>query len=203
MHPDVDVVAVAVQLPHHDELVTAALNAGKHVFCEWPLAVDARHAEQLRDLARHQRVHHMVGLQGRRNPAVHYVRDLVTQGYVGEVLGATLTQSTPMFWARNCRRVWPGRRTRAAGEPADRRRRSRARHLASLPGRVPRGLGNQGYANTPGEVAGTGETVEVSAPDQVLVKGMLESGALASAHFQGGAPHGSGARLRSREVRVP
>ncbi len=79
-HPDVDVVAVAVQLPHHDELVTAALDAGKHVFCEWPLAVDARHAEQLRDLARHQRVHHMVGLQGRRNPAVNYVRDLVTQG---------------------------------------------------------------------------------------------------------------------------
>src|SRR6201986_4621938 len=35
--PDIDVVAVTVKVPHHREVVTAALEAGKHVYCEWPL----------------------------------------------------------------------------------------------------------------------------------------------------------------------
>src|SRR5207245_5093283 len=35
--PNVDVVAVTVKVPHHLELATAALEAGKAVYCEWPL----------------------------------------------------------------------------------------------------------------------------------------------------------------------
>src|SRR5438876_11028047 len=38
--PDVDVVAVTVKVPHHRELVSAALAAGKAVYCEWPLGRD-------------------------------------------------------------------------------------------------------------------------------------------------------------------
>ena len=34
--PSVDLVVVTVKVPHHLELVTAAIDAGKHVFCEWP-----------------------------------------------------------------------------------------------------------------------------------------------------------------------
>jgi predicted dehydrogenase len=44
--PGVDVVAVTVKVPHHRELVAAALDAGKAVYCEWPLGRDlddARH----------------------------------------------------------------------------------------------------------------------------------------------------------------
>jgi predicted dehydrogenase len=37
-HPDVDVVAVSVRVPSHREVVLAAAGAGKHVYCEWPLA---------------------------------------------------------------------------------------------------------------------------------------------------------------------
>src|SRR3989442_6407447 len=38
--PEVDVVAVTVKVPHHRELVSAALAAGKAVYCEWPLGRD-------------------------------------------------------------------------------------------------------------------------------------------------------------------
>src|SRR5947208_9408489 len=37
---DVDVVAVTVKVPHHSELVSAALRARKAVSCEWPLGRD-------------------------------------------------------------------------------------------------------------------------------------------------------------------
>jgi predicted dehydrogenase len=35
--PDVDVVVATVKVPAHVELVRTALEAGKHVYCEWPL----------------------------------------------------------------------------------------------------------------------------------------------------------------------
>src|SRR5436190_11043941 len=38
--PDVDVVAVTVKVPHHREFVSAALAAGKAVYCEWPPGSD-------------------------------------------------------------------------------------------------------------------------------------------------------------------
>jgi predicted dehydrogenase len=36
-HPGIDVGAVTVKVPHHREFVSAALAAGKAVYCEWPL----------------------------------------------------------------------------------------------------------------------------------------------------------------------
>src|SRR5216683_2919049 len=35
--PEIDIVVVTVKVPHHLELVKAAFDAGKHVYCEWPL----------------------------------------------------------------------------------------------------------------------------------------------------------------------
>src|SRR6266480_3582561 len=53
--PDVDVVAITVRVPHHFELATAALDAGKAVYCEWPLGNGLKEAEQLAALAKKQR----------------------------------------------------------------------------------------------------------------------------------------------------
>ncbi|MFO1193633.1 MAG: Gfo/Idh/MocA family oxidoreductase [Rhodoferax sp.] len=50
--PDVDIVAVTVKVPHHRELVKSAIDAGKHVYCEWPLGNGLAEAEELAALAR-------------------------------------------------------------------------------------------------------------------------------------------------------
>src|SRR6267378_778058 len=49
---DVDVVAITVKVPYHLELATAALNAGKAVYCEWPLGNGLKEAETLAALAK-------------------------------------------------------------------------------------------------------------------------------------------------------
>src|SRR5437870_6321813 len=89
----VDLVAVTVKVPYHLELATAALNASKAVYCEWPLGNGLNEAETLAALAKNQGVLAVAGLQARSAPAVAYVRDLVAQGYVGEVLSTTLVGS--------------------------------------------------------------------------------------------------------------
>src|SRR5207244_7548532 len=55
--PDIDVVAVTVKAPHHRELVSAALAAGKAVYCEWPLGRHHDDARALATLAPKQGVH--------------------------------------------------------------------------------------------------------------------------------------------------
>src|SRR5206468_1209199 len=91
--PSVDVVAVTVKVPHHLELATAALEAGKAVYCEWPLGNGLKEAKTLAALAKKQGVLAVVGLQARSAPAVAYVRVLIKQGYIGEVLSTTLIGS--------------------------------------------------------------------------------------------------------------
>lgn len=46
-HPGVDVVVVAVKVPHHRELISAAIDAGKTVYAEWPLALNLAEATEL------------------------------------------------------------------------------------------------------------------------------------------------------------
>jgi predicted dehydrogenase len=88
--PDVDLVAVTVKVPHHRELVSAALVAGKAVYCEWPLGRDLDEARAMTALAAAQGVRTVVGLQARQAPAIEFVRDLIRDGYVGEVLSTTM-----------------------------------------------------------------------------------------------------------------
>src|SRR2546427_6961431 len=88
--PDIDVVAVTVKAPHHRELVSAALAAGKAVYCEWPLGRDLDDARAMAALATERGVRTVVGLQARQAPAVEFVQQLLADGYVGEVLSTTM-----------------------------------------------------------------------------------------------------------------
>src|SRR3989440_7885664 len=75
--PDIDVVAVTVKVPHHRELVMAALTAGKAVYCEWPLGRDLDDARAMAALAAEQGARTVVGLQGRQAPAIGLVQELL------------------------------------------------------------------------------------------------------------------------------
>jgi predicted dehydrogenase len=88
--PDIDVVAVTVKAPHHRELVSAALAAGKAVYCEWPLGRDLDDARSMAALAAERGVRTVVGLQARQAPAIGFVQELLSGGYVGEVLSTTM-----------------------------------------------------------------------------------------------------------------
>src|SRR5258705_10452065 len=90
---DVDLVVVTVKLPHHHRLVGEALAAGKLVMCEWPLGVDAGQTADLAARAAGAGLGTLIGLQARMAPSIRYARDLVAQGYVGEVLATTLVGS--------------------------------------------------------------------------------------------------------------
>src|SRR2546423_2405337 len=58
----VDLVAITVKVPYHLELATAALEAGKAVYCEWPLGNGLNEAETLAALAKKQGVLAVAGL---------------------------------------------------------------------------------------------------------------------------------------------
>jgi len=66
--PAVDLVAVTVKVPHHKALVDAALDAGKMIYCEWPLGNGLAEAEAMASRARSIGVRTAVGLQARSSP---------------------------------------------------------------------------------------------------------------------------------------
>src|SRR5438132_1609890 len=88
--PDIDVVAVTVKVPNHRQLVSAALAAGKAVYCEWPLGRDAGDARAMAALAAGQGVRTAAGLQARHAPAIEFARQLLRDGYAGEILSTTM-----------------------------------------------------------------------------------------------------------------
>src|SRR3954464_14057339 len=76
--PDVDVVAVTVKVPHHRQLVSAALAAGKAVYCEWPLGRDLDDARAMATDAAEHRIRTAVGLQARQAPAIEFIQLLLS-----------------------------------------------------------------------------------------------------------------------------
>ncbi len=95
--PDIDLVAVCTRVPDHRDLVLAALTAGKHVYCEWPLGRSVAEAEEMAAAAHAAGVHAAVGLQLRASPAVRRVREVVAAGSLGRILSVSASSSTAGF----------------------------------------------------------------------------------------------------------
>ena len=80
---DVQLIDVCTPSHTHFDLAWAALEAGKHVLCEKPVAYDFRDTLRARDLARSKHLKTKVGLTFRYSPAMRYMRELVAEGFVG------------------------------------------------------------------------------------------------------------------------
>src|ERR1700716_2031944 len=188
---DIDVVAVTVKAPHHRELVSAALAAGKAVYCEWPLGRDLGDARAMAALAAEQGVRTAVGLHARQSPAIEFVQELLSDGYVGEVLSTTMVGlSIPgavvvqpnayMLDKANGANVL----TIAIGHSLD--------ALSYLLGEFA-GLSAVSDLRRPLiTIEETRERIVKTAPDQIAVIGTLTSGALASVHVREAVAGGTG-----------
>src|SRR2546428_6396907 len=82
--PDIDVVAVTVKAPLHRELVSAALAAGKAVYCEWPLGRDLEDARAMAAVAAEQGGRTVGGVQARQAPAIEVVQERSEERRGGE-----------------------------------------------------------------------------------------------------------------------
>jgi len=189
--PDIDVVAVTVKVPHHRELVSAALAAGKAVYCEWPLGRDLDEARAMAALAAGQGVSTVVGLQARRAPAIGFVQELLGDGYVGEVLSTTMVGlSVPgdvvgqpnayMLDKANGANVL----TIAVGHSLD--------ILNYVLGEFTDLSAVSDLRRPLITIDETGERIVKTAPDQIAVIGTLTSGATASVHVREAVAGGTG-----------
>ncbi len=188
-HPDVDLVTVSVKVPDHYPPVMAAIEAGKHVYCEWPLGRDTAEAMRMLDAAERKGVRHAVGLQGQMSPAINYVKDLVAGGYVGRVLTATMFGCAPN-WGASIDRAYQADAANGA-------------NLMTITG----GHQIDALCHCLGEFReltafavsqrdrifsdDTGGLIAKTSPDQLVVSGVVGDGAVVSFQIRGGMARGT------------
>ena len=84
--PEVDLVYIATPPSLHHPQAMMALQAGKHVICEKPLAVTLEQADEMIAAARAQNRVLVANLMQRHNPLADMVKGLVDSGVLGDVL---------------------------------------------------------------------------------------------------------------------
>lgn len=191
--PEIDAVAVTITVPQHLEVVKAALAAGKHVYCEAPLGNGLAEAEEMAALAREKPVVTVVGLQARVAPEILYLRELLSEGFVGRVLSSSLCG-----WAGN----WgpTAGNLKRLGYLLD-------VHNGATMLTIPLAHTLAALRDVLGDVTEVsalvdtrvpevrseddGSLLRMTAPDQILLTARLESGAPLSVHYQGGMPNGT------------
>ena len=192
--PEIEAVAVVVRVPSHYAPTKAALEAGKHVYCEWPLGRTTAEAVELSGLAKAKGLVTAVGLQARVNPAVMHMKELVEAGFVGEMMAVHASLMREGVLSRPSHRTWQrdaelgaNTLTIANGHTVD-----AMRFVAGDFGRLSAVVATQAkqWLDT-----GTNTLVDVTAPDNVLLSGRLANGAVVSVHI-GAIPFaGSGYRM--------
>ena len=84
--PEVEVVDNGLPNSMHKDPCVMAAELGKHVFCEKPLARDAKEAEEMYRAVEKAKVKHMVGFNYRFVPAIRLAKKLIDEGYIGKIL---------------------------------------------------------------------------------------------------------------------
>jgi predicted dehydrogenase len=83
--PDIDLIDINAPSDAHKEIAIAAAKAGKHIFCEKPLALTLEDSREMLSAAESAGVTHMVGFNYRFAPAVQLAKKLVDEGRLGQI----------------------------------------------------------------------------------------------------------------------
>ena len=86
-NPDIDVVDITAPNALHKEMALAAIAAGKHVYCEKPLAALASDAREMADAAEAKGIKTQVGFNYLCNPMLGLAREMIAAGELGEIRG--------------------------------------------------------------------------------------------------------------------
>ncbi|MBE1876026.1 Gfo/Idh/MocA family protein [Myceligenerans pegani] len=190
---DVELVDVCTPGNTHAEIAVAALDAGKHVLCEKPLANTVAEAEQMAaaaERAAERGVLAMVGFTYRRVPAIRLARELVADGRIGEVrhvraqyLQDWLTDpAAPLSWRLDKDKAGSGALGDIGAHVVDLAQFVTGESLVGVSGLLetfvrerPVAASSSGLSGQAGE--GTGE---VTVDDAALFFGRLSGGGLAS-----------------------
>lgn len=188
-HP-VDFVAIATPTIYHAPMTLAALEAGAHVLCEKPMAMNADESRQMLEKADALGRVHAIGHELRFNPNRRKIRQLIADGYIGEVRHANLV---------NISAAWGDPASRPAGdwwsldEMGGGRLGANGSHQFDL---IRYWLGDIGALT--GQIAtmvpnrvdkSTGESWVATADDQCSFTAEMQSGALVTCFMSGAARH--------------
>jgi len=172
--PDIDLVSVVTRVPTHHGLVMRALRASKAVYCEWPLGATLAEAEEMAALAAERGLYTAVGLQAHSDPVLMHARELVRQGFIGDILAVNFSYAGKATTARGNGRIWQGDRRAGAniltiggGHAID--------ALSFILGRFDAVSTRLGTMVGQWHNTDTDEEVKVDAPDWVSVSGRLEN----------------------------
>ncbi len=191
-HP-VDLVGIATPVVYHAPMTLAALEAGAHVICEKPMAMNSNESRQMLDKAEALGRVHMIGHELRFNPNRRKIKQLIADGYIGDVRHVNIVNISASWGDPASRPVndwWSmaemgGGRLGANGSHQIDLLRFWLGDIGAISGQVatmvPDRIGKH-----------SGEPWTATADDQVSFTAEMETGAIASVFLSGAARHGIG-----------
>lgn len=190
---EVDLVGIATPTIHHKPMTITALEAGAHVICEKPMAMNADEATEMLETAEALDRLHLIGHELRFNPNRRKINQMIADGDIGQVRHLNIV---------NISSTWGDPASRPAGdwwsmeETGGGRLGANGSHQIDL---LRFWLGDIGAIS--GQIAtmvpdrvdkNTGEKWTATADDQVSFTAEMQNGALASVFLSGAARHNIG-----------
>lgn len=191
---DIEAVAVVIRVPYHFDVTMDALKAGKHVYTEWPLVRTSKEAQELADTAKRMGLKTMVGFQRRASPAHMRLKELVAEGYVGQVLSVhfnqqgsgILTSASDRSWRRD-KTYGTNTMTVGFGHEID--------AIMNAVGEITEVSGVVSTQVKQWYETDTKKMVDVTSPDNIVINGRLVGGGVITAHVGMQPYHGSPYKL--------
>jgi len=116
--PYVDAVDICTRWPEHGAASLAAFGAGKHVFCEKPMANSVAEAKEMAEAAEASGLVHLMDFTYRYYPGALFIKGLVDGGQLGDIIRVRTEYLTGAMWSSAARQSHRSRRRADPDQPA-------------------------------------------------------------------------------------